>query len=248
MPRSDTLAPMTEVYADHRRDGDISPPLSPWKASGSALGLDRLRPPGYVAVDGERPDRAILTLTLDLNRRGSSREPALLRDCPGQHATGTGRRSREFVLRCRREWVRAAQRKATEIVATTGFDTNASRRVTADRRPGARAARPLEVSAKDGDRSRTKGKAGEAVAKSQEDLSGKRVARKILEGAATKAEAAGVHDTAWQRQLAEIRSSWTRAPPPAPGKPPPEQALRSQCGTRQDALSLAEAQTHFGKR
>ena len=84
-------------------------------------------------LPAERPDRAILTFTLDLNRRGllpgdTVRYFATANDnSPG----GQAGRSREFVLRLpTMSEVRAAQRQATERVASQlDSITNASRRV-----------------------------------------------------------------------------------------------------------------------
>ena len=170
-------------------------------------------------MPAERPDRAILTFTLDLNRRGllpgdTVRYFATARDNTPRGQTG---RSREFVLRLpTMSEVRAAQRQATESVASQlDSITDASRRVERQTDDLARErARPAGgLGAKDSESlSYEEAQRAEAVAKSQEELIRRAESlERSLQGLRRSAEAAGVHDTAWQRQLAEIRAQLERA-------------------------------------
>jgi hypothetical protein len=134
--------------------------------------------------------------------------------------------------------VRAAQRRATDAVAgQLDSITNASRRVERQTDDLAR------------ERSRSTGGPGEkdaeslsyeeaqraeGVAKSQEELLRQTEAlKRSLEALRQSAEAAGVHDSAWQRQLAEIRDQLERAISPE---------LREKLAALQQALRDLDAE------
>jgi hypothetical protein len=194
-----------------------------------------------VPVPGERPDRAILSFTLDLNRRGllpgdTVRYFARARDNTPRGQTG---RSREFVLRLpTMSEVRAAQREATGAVSSQlDSVTNASRRVerqTDDlarersRPAGAQGARESESLSYD------EAQRAEGVAKSQEELIRQAESlEKSIEALRRGAEAAGVNDSSWQRQLAEIRDQLERALSPE---------LREKLASLQQALKDLDAE------
>jgi hypothetical protein len=134
--------------------------------------------------------------------------------------------------------VRAAQRQATESVASQlDSITNASRRVERQTDDLARErARPAGgVGAKDTESlSYEEAQRAEGVAKSQEELIRQAESlQKSLEALRRSAEAAGVHDTAWQRQLSEIRNQLERALSPE---------LREKLASLQQALKDLDAE------
>jgi hypothetical protein len=171
-----------------------------------------------VALPPEAPDRAILPYTLDLTRRGllpgdTVRYVAIARDnTPGRQVG----RSREFILRLpTMSEVRAAQRAATENLAgRIDSVSEASRRLERqtedlaqerprDPRGGGCAGESLSFE---------QSKRAEAVAQSQQDLLRRAdELKQSLEALRKSAEAAGVTDSAWQRQLQEIRDQLDRA-------------------------------------
>jgi hypothetical protein len=171
-----------------------------------------------LGLPDERTDRAILTHTLDLNRRGllpgdTVRYYAVAADNTPQRQVG---RSREFVLRLpTMSEIRAAQRLASEDVGSQ-LDSIAagSRRLERQTEDLARE-RPRAGSTGDrGEESLSfeRSKRAEAVAKGQQELF--RQAEELkqsLEALRQSAEAAGVGDSAWQRQLQEIREQLERA-------------------------------------
>jgi hypothetical protein len=171
-----------------------------------------------LAVPPEAPDRAILTHTLDLTQRGllpgdTVRYFAIARDNTPGHQAG---RSREYVLRLpTMSEVRAAQRVATEDLAgRIDSVTEASRRLERqtedlaqerprDPRGGDRAGESLSFE---------QSKRAEAVAQNQQELLRRaEELKESLEALRKSAEAAGVTDSAWQRQLQEIRAQLDRA-------------------------------------
>ncbi len=135
VPGADTLAPLSlqvPLMIDARDDHSVTAVTLESRRI-SRLGLIDSARRESVPVPAERPDRAILTFTLDLNRRGLLPGDTVsyfstARDNPPRSQTG---RSREFVLRLpTMSEVRAAQRQATESVASQlDSITNASRRV-----------------------------------------------------------------------------------------------------------------------
>jgi hypothetical protein len=242
VPGADTLAPLSlqvPLLIDARDDHSVTTVTLESRRI-SRLGLVDSARRESVPVPAERPDRAILTFTLDLNRRGllpgdTVRYFATAKDNTPRGQTG---RSREFVLRLpTMSEVRAAQRQATESVASQlDSITNASRRVERQTDDLARErARPAEgLGAKDESLSYEEAQRAEAVAKSQEELirQGESL-EKSLEALQRSAEAAGVHDTAWQRQLSEIRDQLERALSPE---------LREKLASLQQALKDLDAE------
>ena len=171
-----------------------------------------------LAVPPEAPDRAILTYTLDLNRRGllpgdTVRYVAIARDNTPARQAG---RSREYVLRLpTMTEVRAAQRAATEDLAgRIDSVTEASRRLERQTEDLAQE-RPRDP--RGGDRpgeslSFEQSKRAESVAHTQQELVRRtEELKQSLEALRKSAEAAGVTDSAWQRQLQEIREQIDRA-------------------------------------
>ena len=243
VPGADTLAPLSlqvPLVIDARDDYSVTTVTLESRRI-SRLGLVDSARRESVPVPAERPDRAILTFTLDLNRRGllpgdTVRYFATARDNTPRGQTG---RSREFVLRLpTMSEVRAAQRQATESVASQlDSITNASKRVERQTDDLARErARPAgELGANDSESlSYEEAQRAEAVAKSQEELirQGESL-EKSLEALRRSAQAAGVHDTAWQRQLSEIRDQLERALSPE---------LRERLASLQQALKDLDAE------
>jgi hypothetical protein len=256
VPGADTLAPLSlevPLVIDARDDHSVTSVTLESRRI-SRLGLIDSARRESVPVPAERPDRAILTFTLDLNRRGllpgdTVRYFAIARDNTPRGQAG---RSREFVLRLpTMSEVRAAQRQATESVASRlDSITDASRRVERQTDDLARErSRPAGgPGAKENESlSYQEAQRAEAVAKSQEELIRQAESlEKSLEALQRSAEAAGVHDTAWQRQLSEIRDQLERALSPELREKLAslQQALRDLDAERsKDALEqLAEAQ------
>jgi hypothetical protein len=243
VPGADTLAPLSlqlPLIIDARDDHSVTAVTLESRRI-SRLGLIDSARRESVPVPAELPDRAILTFTLDLNRRGllpgdTVRYFATARDNapPGQLG-----RSREFVLRLpTMSEVRAAQRKATESVAShLNSITDASRRVERQTDDLARErARPAGgLGTKDSESlSYEEAQRAEGVARSQEELIRQAEAlEKSLEALQRSAEAAGMNDTAWQRQLSEIRSQLERALSPE---------LREKLASLQQALKDLDAE------
>jgi hypothetical protein len=223
LPGADTIAPLSlqlPLVIDVRDDHGIT---------GVAIESRRISRLGVVdsarreqlAVPDERPDRAILTYTLDLNRRGllpgdTVRYFASATDNTPERQRG---RSREYVLRLpTMSEVRAAQRQAADAV-TGRLDSLAadSRRLERQTEDLARE-RPRSDGA--GERSGEslsfeQAKRAEGVAQSQQELV--RQAEELgksLEALRQSAEAAGIADSSWQRQLQEIREQLERAVSP----------------------------------
>jgi hypothetical protein len=194
-----------------------------------------------VPVPPERPDRAILTFSLDLNQRG-----LLPGDTVRYFATATDNsprghigRSREFVLRLpTMSEVRAAQREATASVASQ-LDSilNASRRM--ERQTDDLARERPRSTGRQGEKqgeslTYEEAQRAEGVAKSQEELVRQAEALKqSLDALRRSAEAAGLHDSTWQRQLAEIRDQLERAISPE---------LREKLAALQQALRELDAE------
>jgi hypothetical protein len=169
-------------------------------------------------IPEQRPDRAILTHTLDLNQRGllpgdTVRYYAVASDNTPQRQRG---RSREFVLRLpTMSEVRAAQRIASEDVSSQLDSIAAESRRLERQTEDLAKERPRAGST--GERSEEslsfeQAKRAEAVAQRQHELF--REAEELkqsLEALRRSAEAAGIGDSAWQRQLEEIREQLARA-------------------------------------
>jgi hypothetical protein len=241
VPGSDTLAPLSlnvPLVIDVRDDHSVTR-VDLVSRRLSRLGLVDSARRESVPVPPDRPDRAILSFTLDLNRRG-----LLPGDTVRYFATaidnaprGHVGRSREFVLRLpTMSEVRAAQRAATATVADQlDSMTNASRRVE---RQTDDLARERPRSAGQGERSGEsltyeEAQRAKGVARSQEELVRQAEALKqSLEALRRSAEAAGLHDSTWQRQLAEIRDQLERAISPE---------LREKLAALQQALRELDA-------
>ncbi|MEP7227298.1 MAG: DUF4175 family protein, partial [Gemmatimonadales bacterium] len=243
VPGADTLAPLSlkvPLIIDARDDHSVTAVTLASRRI-SRLGLTDSARTESVPVPAERPDRAILTFTLDLNRRGllpgdTVRYFATARDNTPRGQIG---RSREFVLRLpTMSEVRAAQRQATESVASQlDSITNASRLVERQTDDLARErARPTGgTGANDSEAlSYEEAQRAQGLAKAQEELIRKAESlEKSLEALRRSAEAAGVSDTAWQRQLSEIRDQLERALSPE---------LREKLASLQQALKDLDAE------
>ncbi len=242
VPGADTLAPLSlrvPLIIDARDDHSITAVTLESRRI-SRLGLVDSARRDSISVPAERPDRAILTFTLDLNRRGllpgdTVRYFATARDNTPRGQTG---RSREFVLRLpTMSEVRAAQRHATESVAAQlDSITQASRRVERQTDDLARErSRPAGgPGGKDESLSYEEAQRAEGVAKSQEELIRQAESlEKSLESLRRSAEAAGMNDSVWQRQLSEIRDQLERALSPE---------LREKLASLQQALRDLDAE------
>ena len=256
VPGADTLAPISlqlPLVIDVRDDHGLTK-VSLESRRISRLGVvDSVRRES-IALPAETPDRAILSFTLDLTHRGllpgdTVRYWAVAADNTPERQLG---HSREYVLRLpTMSEVRAAQRQATESMSSS-LDSMATaskrlERQTADlaqERPRSTDGR----SDKSGESlSFENSKKAETVAKSQQELMRQAEALKqSLEALRKSAEAAGLGDTAWQRELADIRQQLDRAISPELRERLQElqQALKDLDAERtQEALErLAEAQ------
>ncbi|HEX3274875.1 MAG TPA: DUF4175 family protein [Gemmatimonadales bacterium] len=243
VPGADTIAPISlqvPLVVDARDDHGLTA-VSVDSRRISRLGLvDSIRREPVTLPEGT-PDRAILNFTLDLSRRGllpgdTVRYAAVAADnTPGRQTA----RSREYVLRLpTMSEVRAAQRQATDAVSSR-LDS-----VTA-------ASKQLERQTDDLAQERSRGaesrgqrqeeslafedaKKAESVARSQQQLLQQADALKqSLDALRRSAEAAGAGDTAWQRQLSEIRNELERALSPE---------LRERLQQLQQALKQLDAE------
>jgi hypothetical protein len=163
-------------------------------------------------------DRAILTYTLDLNRRGllpgdTLRYYAIATDNTPRRQAG---RSREYVLRLpTMSEVRAAQRSVSDdIVSRLDSAAAESRRLERQTEDLARERPRTEAAGRESSEalSYEQAKRAEGVAKSQDQLL--RQAEELkqsIDELRRSAEAAGMADSAWQRQLQEIREQIDRA-------------------------------------
>jgi hypothetical protein len=220
VPGADTLAPLSlkvPLVVDVRDDYGITAAAVVSRRI-SRLGLVDSAVRETLAIPEERPDRAILTHTLDLNRRGllpgdTVRYYAMAEDNTPRRQRG---RSREFVLRLpTMSEVRAAQRIAFEDVGDR-LDSIAtsSRRLERQTEDLARE-RSRDGSGRErGEEALSfeRSKRAEAVAKGQQELF--RQAEELkqsLERLRQSAEAAGLGDSAWLRRLQEIREQLERA-------------------------------------
>jgi hypothetical protein len=256
VPGADTLAPislMVPLVLDVRDDhGLTSVTLESRRISRLGV-VDSVRRES-VTLPAETPDRAILNHSLDLTHRGllpgdTVRYWAVATDNTPQRQLG---RSREYVLRLpTMSEVRAAQRLATESVSSR-LDSIATASKQLERQTDDLAQeRPRPADGR-GDKSSEsltfeQSKKAETVAKSQQELMQQAEALKqSLEALRKSAEAAGLGDTAWQRELADIRQQLERAISPELRNRLQElqQALKDLDADRtQEALErLAEAQ------
>jgi len=256
VPGADTIAPLSlllPLVVDARDDHGITGVTLESRRISRLGGADSARRETLVLPEGAS-DRALLSPALDLNHRGllpgdTVRYFAVATDNTPGRQTG---RSREYVLRLpTMTEVRAAQRKATEAVGSQlDSVTAASKRLERETDDlGRERLRSSEGRAEKAGESLTfqESKRAEAVAESQQELL--RQAEELtrsLEALRQSAEAAGVSDSAWQRELAEIRRQIDRALTPElrDRLNALQQALRDLDAERaKDALErLAEAQ------
>jgi hypothetical protein len=221
VPGADTLAPVSllvPLVVDARDDHGISS-VTIESRRVSRLGVVDSARRDSVTVPVGDPDRAILTHTLDLTRRGllpgdTLRYFARATDNTPQRQAG---RSREYVLRLpTMSEVRAAQRQASDAVAGRLDSLSAASRQLerqtddlARERP-----RPAEGQGEKAGESLSfeEAKKAESIAQSQQELMRQAEALKqSLETLRQSAEAAGLGDSAWQRELSEIRDQLERA-------------------------------------
>lgn len=243
VPGADTLAPLSlklPLVIDVRDDHSVTEVMLESRRI-SRLGVVDSTIRTTVPVPPDQPDRAILTYSLDLNRRGllpgdTVRYRATASDNAPRRHVG---KSREFVLRLpTMSEVRAAQRAATQAVSGE-LDSvlAATRRIErqtddlARERPrtngarGEKASEPLTYQ---------EAQRAEGVAKSQEELVRQAESLKqSLEALRRSAEAAGLNDSVWQRQLSEIRDQLERALSPE---------LREKLAALQQALQQLDAE------
>lgn len=163
-------------------------------------------------------DRGILSFTLDLNRRGllpgdTVRYRAVATDNSPRAQRG---QSHEFVLRLpTMSEVRAAQRQATrsisgqiDSVAATSRSLERATEDLARERPRTTGRDPSRPNALPYDAAK---RAEQVAADQQRLLEQAQRLKDALAQLEKSAEAAGVRDSAWQRQLAEIRQQLERA-------------------------------------
>lgn len=256
VPGADTLAPISlqvPLVVDARDDHGISGVIVESRRV-SRLGVTDSARRETVVVPGGTPDRTILTHTLDLTRRGllpgdTLRYFAVATDNTPQHQTG---RSREYILRLpTMSEVRAAQRQASDAVAGALDSVSAASKQLERQTDDLAQERPRPVDGR-GEKSGEslsfeEAKKAEAVAQSQQELMRQAESLKqSLESLQKSAEAAGLGDSAWQRELSEIRDQLERAVSPELRERLQElrQALKDLDAERtQEALErLAEAQ------
>jgi len=221
VPGADTLAPLSlqlPLVVDVRDDHGISSVMVESRRI-SRLGIVDSSRRERMTLPTGTTDRAILTYTLDLTRRGllpgdTVRYFAVASDNAPQRQLG---RSREYVLRLpTMSEVRAAERQASEAVSS-GLDsvTAASRQL--ERQTDDLARERPRTSDGHGDKSGPslsyeEAKKAEVVAQSQRELLKQAEALKqSLEALRKSAEAAGLGDSAWQRELSDIREQLERA-------------------------------------
>ena len=242
VPGADTLAPISlqvPLVLDVRDDHGLSS-VTVESRRISRLGVADSVRREPVALPGGTPDRAILSYALDLTRRGllpgdTVRYAAVALDNTPQRQVG---RSREYVLRLpTMSEVRAAQRQATEAVSSR-LDSVAAASRQLERQTDDLAQERPRASDGRGEKggeslSFEEAKKAEAVAQSQQALMKQAEALKqSLEALRKSAEAAGLGDSAWQRQLAEIREQLDRALSPE---------LRERLAELQQALKDLDA-------
>jgi hypothetical protein len=236
IPGADTIAPLTlrvPLVIDARDDHGIRAVALESRRISQLGGADPMRREPVPLPSGTT-DRGILSYTLDLNRRGllpgdTLRYMAVATDNSPAGQTG---RSREYVLRLpTMSEVRAAERQAGRAVAGR-LDSLAAESRRLERRTEDLAREQPRSDQQDGRRSEAlayeEAKRAEAVAAQQQNLVAQAEGlRQSLEALEKAAEAAGLKDSAWQQQLAEIRNQLERALTPE---------LREQMEKLQQAL------------
>jgi hypothetical protein len=220
VPGADTIAPLDlhlPLVIDVRDDHGIRTVQVESRRIGRLGELGPLQREPVSLPEG-LADRGILSFTLDLNKRGllpgdTVRYRAVATDNAPRAQRG---QSREFALRLpTMSEVRAAQRQATRAIAgqidSLAANSRKLERTTEDlareqpRAGGRDASRPDALPYDEAKRA-------EQVATDQQHLmqQAQRL-KEALEQLEKSAEAAGVRDTAWQKQLAEIRQQLERA-------------------------------------
>ena len=242
VPGADTLAPLSlrvPLVIDVRDDHEVTGVALESRRI-SRLGLVDSARRESVPLPPERPDRAILSFTLDLNRRG-----LLPGDTVRYFATAIDNaprghigRSRVFLLRLpTMSEVRAAQRQATAALAgQLDSITDESKRVERQTDDLAQERTRSGQSGENNNESLPfqEAQRAQSVAKSQEELVRQAEAlSQSLEALRRGAEAAGIQDSAWQRQLTEIRDQLERALSPE---------LREKLAALQEALKNLDAE------
>jgi hypothetical protein len=242
LPGVDTLAPLSLKLAlviDAHDDHSLTSVTLESRRI-SRLGLPDSARRDSIPLPADHPDRAMLTYTLDLNRRGLLPGDTVryfasaIDNAPRGHVG----RSRVFTLRLPTlSEVRAAQRQLTEGISSQ-LDSVLSASQRLERQTSDLAQERPRTKPGSGDKSGEsmtfeEAQRTEAVAKSQEDLVRQAESLKqSLEALRRSAEAAGLRDTAWQRQLSEIRDQLERAISPE---------LRDKLAALQDALRELDA-------
>jgi hypothetical protein len=220
IPGTDTIAPLSllvPLVIDARDDHGIRAVAVESRRISQLGGADPVRRDA-VPVPAGTADRGILSYTLDLNRRGllpgdTVRYAATATDNSPSAQTG---RSREFVLRLpTMSEVRAAERQTSRAVGGQ-LDSLAAESRRLERRTEDLAREQPRRDGQDGRRPEAlpyeEAKRAEAVAAQQQNLVAQAEGlRQSLEALEKAAEAAGLHDSAWQQQLAEIRDQLQRA-------------------------------------
>jgi hypothetical protein len=220
VPGVDTLAPLSlklPLVVDVRDDHGLTDVILESRRI-SRTGLPDSAHRERIPLPSQQVDRAILTHVLDLNRRGllpgdTVRYFAAATDNAPRGHTG---RSREFVLRLpTMSEVRAAQRQAASAISDQLDSlTDATSRIErqtddlAGQRPRSTKTGEKEseaLSFEEAQRAQSVARSQESLVRQAEQLS------RSLEALRRSAEAAGVQDSAWQRQLAEIREELERA-------------------------------------
>ncbi|MGH7498041.1 MAG: DUF4175 family protein [Gemmatimonadales bacterium] len=243
VPGADTLAPldlMVPLMVDARDDHGITSVAIESRRISRLGTTDPPRRDTLPLPDGST-DRAILSATLDLNRRGllpgdTVRYFAVAADNTPARQTG---RSRDYVLRLpTMTEVRAAQRQATEAVGSQLDSVTAAskqlERETDDL--GRERVRSSEGQGEKSSESLTfeESKRAENVAESQQQLIRQaEELKRSIELLRKSAEAAGIGDSAWQRELSDIREQIDRALTPE---------LRDRLSALQQALKDLDAE------
>jgi hypothetical protein len=221
VPGLDTLAPLSltlplvvDAHDDHSVVG-----VALESQRISRLGLPDPVRRESLPVPAQQPDRAILTYTFDLNHRGLLPGDTVryfataIDNAPRPHAG----RSRVFTLRLPTlSEIRSAQRQLTEGVSGQ-LDSLLTQSQKLERETEDLAQeRPRSTGVPGSKRSESlsfeQAQRAEAITQSQEDIVRRAESLKqSLDALRRSAEAAGMRDSAWQRQLSEIRDQLERA-------------------------------------
>jgi hypothetical protein len=243
VPGADTVAPLdlrVPLVVDVRDDhGLATVVLESRRVSRLGIGDSLVRE--TIPLPAGRPDRAILSYTLALDRRGllpgdSLRYRALAADNAPAAQVG---RSREFVIRVPTATeMRAAQREASNSIAGR-LDSIAERSsrlerqaedLAAEQPRSNNATQPAGTNSLQYEQS----KKAEAVAQSQEQLVRDAEAlKRSIEQLQESARQAGLNDPEWQKHLDEIRQQLDRALTPE---------LRERLAELQQALKELDAE------